>query len=388
MSAWVLPDHIADVLPSEARHIEELRRSFLDKARTYGYELVTPPLMEHLDSLLSGDSRALDLQTFKLVDQLSGRSLGIRADTTPQVARLDAHLLNRSGVARLSYCGPILHTRPDCPHATREPLQFGAEIYGHDGVEAEHESVKLALACVQSVCGATIAVDLNDVQVVGALLDSVGADAAKISDVQAALAHKDGVELRKLCANFPAQVRQALVHLPQMYGDVGVIAQAQKLLSFSAPALEALKRLEHFARSLDGVRVSIDLSDLGDYAYYSGLRFGIFVDGVSDALVRGGRYDKVGSIFGRSRPAVGFSLDIKQAASIASRMQPKNAIRAPFDPCPALALAIDRLRAQGCIVVCLPSNSVDESMEFSMNQELFFMDGQWVLRPLTRTIPN
>ena len=137
MSAWVLPDHIADVLPSEARHIEELRRSLLDTARGYGYELVMPPLLEHLESLLTGTGEALDLQTFKLVDQLSGRTLGLRADSTPQVARIDAHLLNRQGVARLSYCGPVVHTRIDRPLASREPLQFGAEIYGHAGLEAD-----------------------------------------------------------------------------------------------------------------------------------------------------------------------------------------------------------------------------------------------------------
>ncbi|MEN9466904.1 MAG: hypothetical protein RL081_905, partial [Pseudomonadota bacterium] len=136
MSAWVLPDHIADVLPFEARHIEEIRRDLLDMARCYGYELVMPPLLEHLESLLSGTGEALDLQTFKLVDQLSGRMMGLRADSTPQVARIDAHLLNRSGVTRLCYCGPVLHTRPGAPHATREPLQFGAEIYGHKGLEA------------------------------------------------------------------------------------------------------------------------------------------------------------------------------------------------------------------------------------------------------------
>ena len=145
MSAWLLPDHIADVLPSEARHIEELRRDLLDTARGYGYELVMPPLLEYLASLLSGTGQALNLQTFKLVDQLSGRSMGLRADTTPQVARIDAHLLNRRGVARLCYCGPVVHTRPASPHATREPLQFGAEIYGHAGPEADLEALQLAL---------------------------------------------------------------------------------------------------------------------------------------------------------------------------------------------------------------------------------------------------
>ena len=141
MSAWVLPDHIADVLPSEARHIEELRRRLLDTASSYGYELVMPPLLEHLESLLTGTGEALDLQTFKLVDQLSGRTLGLRADTTPQVARIDAHLLNRAGVTRLCYCGPVAHTQPARPHASREPLQLGAEIYGHGGLEADLEAV-------------------------------------------------------------------------------------------------------------------------------------------------------------------------------------------------------------------------------------------------------
>ena len=150
MSAWVLPDHIADVLPSEARHIEELRRELLDTARGYGYELVMPPLLEHLESLLTGTGEALDLQTFKLVDQLSGRMMGLRADTTPQVARIDAHLLNRQGVTRLCYCGPVLHTRPDRPYATREPLQFGAEIYGHAGLEADLEALLLALDCLKA----------------------------------------------------------------------------------------------------------------------------------------------------------------------------------------------------------------------------------------------
>lgn len=150
MSAWVLPDQFADVLPSEARHIEDLRRALLDTARCHGFELVMPPLLEHLDSLLTGTGEALDLQTFKLVDQLSGRSLGLRADTTPQVARIDAHLLNRQGVTRLCYCGPVVHTRIDRPHATREPLQFGAELYGHAGREADLEVMELALASLRA----------------------------------------------------------------------------------------------------------------------------------------------------------------------------------------------------------------------------------------------
>src|ERR1700710_1123249 len=170
MSAWVLPDHIADVLPSEARHIEELRRELLDTARGYGYELVMPPMLEHLESLRTGTGEALDLQTFKLVDQLSGRMLGLRADTTPQVARIDAHLLNRQGVARLCYCGPVLHTRADKPHATREPLQFGAEIYGHAGLEADLEVQDLALDGLAAAGVGSLVLDMGDARIVRSLL--------------------------------------------------------------------------------------------------------------------------------------------------------------------------------------------------------------------------
>ena len=183
MSAWVLPDHIADVLPSEARHIEELRRKLLDTARSYGYELVMPPLLEHLESLLTGTGEALDLQTFKLVDQISGRMMGLRADTTPQVARIDAHLLNRQGVTRLCYCGPVLHTRPDRPHATREPLQFGAEIYGHAGIEADVEALLLALDCLRAAKVQDISVDLGDARIVRLLLDGTAADSTTLTNI-------------------------------------------------------------------------------------------------------------------------------------------------------------------------------------------------------------
>lgn len=215
MSAWVLPDHIADVLPSEARHIEELRRGLLDTARCYGYELVMPPLMEHLESLLTGTGEALDLQTFKLVDQLSGRSMGLRADTTPQVARIDAHLLNRKGVTRLCYCGPVLHTRPDRPHATREPLQFGAEIYGHAGVEADLEALQLARECLRIAEVRDTTIDLADVRIVRNLLAGVTVGPQLLSAIHAALAAKDAQELGALTRDFPAESREGLLALLQ-----------------------------------------------------------------------------------------------------------------------------------------------------------------------------
>ncbi len=218
MSAWLLPDHIADVLPSEARHIEELRRRLLDTACTYGYELVIPPLIEHLDSLLTGTGQALELQTFKLVDQLSGRSLGLRADTTPQVARIDAHLLGRQAITRLCYCGPVLHTRPERPHATREPLQFGAEIYGHAGREADVEILSLALDCLRAAPLNGLSVDLADARIVRALLAGVMAAPTVLAEVHHALAAKDASTLARLTRDFPAASREGLQALVGLYG--------------------------------------------------------------------------------------------------------------------------------------------------------------------------
>ncbi|HQQ69993.1 MAG TPA: ATP phosphoribosyltransferase regulatory subunit, partial [Alicycliphilus sp.] len=268
MSAWVLPDHIADVLPSEARHIEELRRGLLDTARSYGYELLMPPLLEHLDSLLTGAGEALDLQTFKLVDQLSGRSLGLRADTTQQVARIDAHLLNRKGVTRLCYCGPVLHTRPDRPHATREPLQFGSEIYGHPGIEADIEAVQLSLECLRGAQVQDVSVDLADVRIVRSLLAGVPAPWQTLGRVHAALAAKDVSELTSLTKDFPAVSREGLLALLQLYGDAGVLDEAEIALKAVPGVRNVLSDLRAVASSVQGARVSFDLADLRGYAYY------------------------------------------------------------------------------------------------------------------------
>ncbi|MGO4396491.1 ATP phosphoribosyltransferase regulatory subunit [Variovorax sp. M-6] len=382
MSAWVLPDHIADVLPSEARHIEELRRQLLDTARGYGYELVMPPLLEHLESLLSGTGEALDLQTFKLVDQLSGRSMGLRADTTPQVARIDAHLLNRAGVARLCYCGPVVHTRPDRPHATREPLQFGAEIYGHAGLEADTEILRLALDCLRAagVTGrpqAPVIVDLADARIVRSLFAGVTADAAMIARVHAALAAKDASTLRELTAGFPAPSRDSLLALVQLYGDAAVLDEAARVLPDSPGIRAALSDLKQLAARLDGARVSFDLADLRGYAYYSGMRFGIYTDGASDSLVRGGRYDEVGAVFGRNRPAVGFSLDVRELVAALPARPLRAAIRAPWSDAEALNKAIAALRGEGETVVCVLPGHDSEIDEFHCDRELVESGGQW-----------
>jgi ATP phosphoribosyltransferase regulatory subunit len=382
MSAWVLPDHIADVLPSEARHIEELRRQLLDTARGYGCELVMPPLLEHLESLLTGTGEALDLQTFKLVDQLSGRMMGLRADTTPQVARIDAHLLNRAGVARLCYCGPVLHTRPDRPYATREPLQFGAEIYGHGGLEADLEVLLLALDCLKATQVGSLTVDLADARIVRALFAGVLVDAQVLRDVHSALAAKDASTLARLTREFPAASREGLAALVSLYGDASVLAEARRVLPASPAIGGALDQLEWIGRHLEGAAVTYDLADLRGYAYYSGMRFGIYTPGASDALVRGGRYDEVGAVFGRNRPAVGFSLDVKELVGVVAERPLKAAIRAPWGQQPELRTAIARLRAEGETVVCVLPGHESEVDEFQCDRELVAQHGQWVVRPL------
>ncbi|MFY8178102.1 MAG: ATP phosphoribosyltransferase regulatory subunit [Limnohabitans sp.] len=382
MSAWVLPDHIADVLPSEARHIEELRRLYLDTARGFGYELVMPPLLEYLESLLSGTGRALDLQTFKLVDQLSGRTLGLRADTTPQVARIDAHLLNRAGVTRLCYCGPVLHTRPDRPFATREPLQFGAEIYGHAGIEADLEVLHLGLDSLKAVSIQQFTVDLSDARIVPALLSGVTLSAEARDALHSALAAKDTSGVQALTHDLPANVRNALAALSGMYGDASVLAQAEKAFAAWPMVLQAVAELRQIAADLSNVTVTFDLADLRGYAYYSGVRFAIFVPGASDALVRGGRYDEVGAVFGRKRPAVGFSLDLKELVSVVPARALKAAIRAPWGTATGLREAIATLRGNGETVVCVLPGHESEVDEFNCDRELIEVANRWVVQAI------
>ena len=391
-----MPDQIADVLPSEARHIEELRRLFLDTARVYGYELVMPPLLEHLESLLTGTGEALDLQTFKLVDQLSGRTLGLRADTTPQVARIDAHLLNRNGVVRLCYCGPVLHTRADRPHATREPLQFGAEIYGHAGLEADLEAQFHALDGLRAAGVTDLAVDMADVRIVNSLLAGARIPAKTLALLHAALAAKDASELDSLTASLKGEISggaaQALKTLLQLYGDEKVLDEAQAALHGFPGVLEALQHLKWLAAHTSGansdasdkVKVSFDLADLRGYAYYSGTRFAIYGHGAE--LARGGRYDEVGAVFGRNRPAVGFSLDLKELVGVLPARPLRAAIRAPWGDDAGLRSAIVGLRKAGETVACVLPGHEHEVNEFDCDRELASINGQWAVRPLTSAI--
>lgn len=385
-SAWLLPEHVADVLPAQARRIEELRRTLLDAARGYGFELVMPPLLEHLESLLTGTGRALDLQTFKLVDQISGRTLGLRADTTPQVARIDAHLLNRQGVARLCYCGPVLHTRPASPTGTREPLQFGAEIYGHPGLEADLEAQELALEGLQASGLGPVVLDLSDARVLSGLLEGESLSRQAAEAVVAALAAKDRSALQALAGELSAPTLEGLLALVELYGDASTLDAARKRLPDRPLVRAALDDLAWLARHVQAsypqVRVGFDLADLSGYAYYSGPRFAVYAEGWGDALVRGGRYDEVGAIFGRNRPAVGFSLDLKALVECLPVHAPKPAVRAPWGEDPQLRAAVRGLREAGETVVCVLPGHEHEVDEFACDRELVRDGGKWTVRSI------
>jgi len=385
-SAWLLPEHIADVLPAQARHLEELRRNLLDRAHAYGYELVAPPMLEHLESLLSGTGRELDLRTFKLVDQLSGRTLGLRADTTIQAARIDAHLLNRDGVTRLCYCGPVLHTRPSGLYATREPLQFGAEVFGHAGLEADLEVIELAVDSLRLAGLREVVVDLADARVLRGVLAGLPLDAQTLADLVEVLSRKDAAGLHTLTRDMAAESRDGLLALPQLYGGAEVIAAARERLPARPLVQAALDQLEWLAGHLQaahpGVQVGFDLSDMSGYAYYSGPRFAAYGDGATDALARGGRYDEVGAAFGRNRPAAGFSMDLKALAEVTRMPAAAAAIRAPWGEEADLRAAVRSLRDAGETVVAMLPGHAEETAGFACDRELIRAGNRWVVQAL------
>ena len=384
--AWLLPEHIADVLPAQALKVESLRRRLIDHASRRGFELVMPPMLEHLESLLSGTGRELELQTFKLVDQLSGRMLGVRADTTPQAARIDAHLLNRPGVTRLCYCGPVLHAQQAGPGSARELLQFGAEVFGHAGPEADLEVQDLALEVLAEAGAQGRTIDMADARILQGVLAGVSAAPSQLQDIVEALSRKDAPSLEALTRWMPQAVREGLQVLLDLYGGREVLERARRCLGQLPGVDPALRQLEwlsdRLAQDHADLRISFDLADMGGYAYYSGVRFAIFADGSSQALARGGRYDEVGAVFGRKRPAAGFSLDLKALAGLAGEDAAAPAVRAPWTDDASLKAAVRRLRAAGETVVFDFPGVASEECGRSFDRELVQFAGQWVVRSL------
>ena len=312
---WLLPEYVEDILPAEAMRIERLRRGILDLFFKHDYELVMPPLLEYMDSLLTGTGHDLELRTFKVLDQLSGRMMGVRADITPQVARIDAHLLNRKGVTRLCYCGSVLHTRPASPGATREPIQIGAELYGSAAVEADVEIQKLLCEALEVAKLGGARLDIGHVAVFRSLAHAAEVGPDLEAELFAALQRKDIPELRKLSKPLEAKTRDALLLLPELYGGAEVLDIAEKKLPQLAELKKALATLRALAKACP-IAVSFDLAELRGYHYHSGVVFDAYCDGISGAVARGGRYDEVGKAFGRARPATGFSIDVRAVAGV------------------------------------------------------------------------
>jgi ATP phosphoribosyltransferase regulatory subunit len=383
MPTWLLPENIADVLPSEARKIEELRRLMLDTFRTYGYELVMPPMLEYVESLLAGAGQDTDSKTFKLVDSISGRLLGLRADMTTQVARIDAHLLNRDSVTRLCYAGTVLHTRPSGLHATREQLQIGAEIYGHAGLEADAEIQELALATLALAGFEQPRLDLSHAGVLRAILAEDPLAKRDEQLLHGLLKSKDIPGIDEASQHYAQATRAALMALPNLYGDVDVLARAKEVLPALPGIARALAELAALAACAIGrAQVAIDLADLRGYQYESGAMFALYVPGLPNAVARGGRYDHVGEAFGRARPATGFSLDLRELARLLPTAERKHSIRAPWGNAPELREKIAELRKAGEVVIQSMPGHENVQDEFECDRVLVLEQGNWILKNL------
>jgi len=379
MDNWLLPEYIEDILPMEARRIEAMRRRVLDLMRGHGYELVVPPMIEYLESLLSGTGRDLDLRMFKLVDQLSGRLMGLRADITPQAARIDAHLLNRRGVTRLCYCGSVVHTLPSGLSGTREPLQVGAEIYGHAGIESDVEIQQLMLEALAAAGISRVQLDLGHVGVLRGLARMAALAPQAESELYRALQAKDVPALRALTAPLGRELREALLALPGLYGRAEVLGEARRRLP---PAPEIGRALDDLAALGERLKSSVaelafDLSEARGYHYHSGVVFAAYAPGSPNALALGGRYDEVGKAFGRARPATGFSADLRALASAAPAGEAPGAIRAPHRDEPALRERIAALRAAGEVVIVELPGHEDTRDELGCDRELVLSGGEW-----------
>ena len=384
MNRWLLPEDIADVLPAQARKVESLRRAILDLYQSYGYELVAPPILEFLDSLLTGTGSDLNLQTFKLVDQLSGRTLGLRADITPQVARIDAHLLNRVGVTRLCYAGSIAHARTPVGSSAREDLQLGAEIYGCATWEADFEAITLLLKTLSIAGLDKVYLDLSHAGILTGILAEQKLDKETIETLYGLLQSKDRPRLSKWAACLPAKTAEALIALTELNGPCEqVLARAKKELPKHVAIDQALADLERLVAAVSassGLELSIDLADLRGYQYHSGVMFAAYVEKWPQPIARGGRYDHVGQAFGRSRPATGFSLDLLTLSNLSPLQVRKLAIAAPWLEDASLSKAIAALRGAGEVVIQVMAGEKVEAAEYECDRELVKQGSSWEVK--------
>jgi len=378
---WLLPEYIQDMLPDEAWRIEGMRREVLDLFRRSGYQLVAPPLLEYTESLLINDSQDMDLRSFKLVDQLSGRTLALRADTTPQVARIDAHLLNRQGIARLCYAGSVLHTQPAGLMRTREPLQIGAELYGHRGIESDLEVQRMMLQTLALIGIDGVHLDLGHVGVFSAVVLRASIPHELQTDLFGALQRKDLPALQELVKGLPQETQAALLTLPQLYGGMEVISRARAALPAYPEVTAALDELETAAANLKDLahNIGIDLAELRGGHYHSGMVFAAYHAGSHDAIALGGRYDNVGKTFGRARPATGFSMDLRQLHGLLAKQVQSQGILAPYRQDAALDAVIASLREQGEIIVVDLLGETKHHPELNCDRQLVLRGGKWIV---------
>lgn len=383
MHNWLLPEYIEDVLPSQAALIESHRRALLDLFKVYGYQYVIPPMLEYIESLTTGAGRDLQIATYKVVDQLSGRLMGVRADMTPQAARIDAHLLNETGVTRLCYAGSVVKTSPDGLAHSREPIQIGAELYGHQGVEGDIEVLRLMTQALKTVGVDSVKVDLSHVDIFGSLVASCAIADTLEYDLYQALLKKDKTEIALLTKGLDANIQQALIDLTQLYGGVEVLEQAATMLPETPEIKAALSRLAKVYAVLKdlGVQTSFDLSDLRGYHYHSGMVFTAYAEGFKGPIALGGRYNEVGKAFGRARAATGFSIDLRGLVTSQHSTKSVNAIWAPAisevktSIQTTLAEKITKLRSQGAVVIQQLGN--ETATQSQCSQQLVFDGKQW-----------
>ncbi|MDP1708107.1 MAG: ATP phosphoribosyltransferase regulatory subunit [Gammaproteobacteria bacterium] len=385
---WLLPEGIEELLPLEAEQLEALRRKLLDLFRSWGYELVMPPLVEYIESLLTGTSNDLDLKTFKITDQLTGRLMGVRADMTPQAARIDAHRLKRTTPVRLCYLGTVLHTLPDGFARSRNPLQVGAELYGHEGIESDLEVLILMLETLTTAGVTGICLDLGHVGIYRGLVREANLKQEQEKTLFDALQRKAGSEIEELLSSFTLTktYRQRFALLAELNGGAEVLEDGRSVLrGASAETLNALEGLCNLAqavqRRLPETSLHFDLAELRGYHYHTGAVFAAYVAGHGQAVAQGGRYDDIGAVFGRARPATGFSADLKTLVNLSSAKAATTpgAIFAPWVEDAALEAVIRSLRTQGERVLCALPGQEGGAREMGCERELELTQGSWVV---------
>ncbi|MEN8106392.1 MAG: ATP phosphoribosyltransferase regulatory subunit [Pseudomonadota bacterium] len=388
---WLLPEGIEEVLPPSAWRLECARRELLDMFSCWGYELIMPPFIEYLESLLTATGNDLDLQTFKLTDQLTGRLMGVRADMTPQAARIDAHPLKREAPSRLCYLGTVLRTRSDGFAASRSPLQVGAELFGHAGIESDVEILSLVLETLSLLSIADVHIDMGHVGIYRGLAKEAGLDRQQEAELFDALQRKACTEIDAILAASTASdvQRQRLAALAELNGGPEILVTARERLAGAGE--EVIAALDNLCAIADAMQARagdaalyFDLAEVCAYNYQTGMSFAVFVPGRGQEIARGGRYDDIGQVFGRARPATGFSTDLKTLMDLSQRdfAIPAAAIMAPADNDPGLIAAVSTLRSEGeRVIAALPGQQGDVTV-MGCDRKLVNDNGNWTVKPV------